>query len=250
MYKFAVLALGICGTLGSVMMPAQEAQAPDAIRILLTRKDNIISGVGMGLTFDKERVEKALAENRVVLPEPFPPGAKVGFNYPDDFFVLFEKPEGRNTVVLTVDANMNRDLTDDAKVEILHRDKMKEGVVIKIKRTYPGPPPTEARLPYRFVYRTSKNQKGEIEASIFLSPAYLMEGSFFSKGGNMPSSCMISTFWASSTRATFRGARSFAFGQKPRLKRMGCHFGDTSSSLWETTSMRLGTRPSTDPGSS
>jgi peroxiredoxin len=179
MREFAALVLGICGALGAVRMPSQEAKAPDSIRIPLTRKENIVSGVGMGLTFDKESVDKALAQTPVKLPEPLPPGTRVGFNYPDDFFVLFEKLEGRDAAVLTVDANMNRDLTDDAKVEIPNRDKLNEGVIIQIKRSYPGPPPTEARLPYRFVYRTNKNRRGEIEDRIFLSPAYQMEGTFF-----------------------------------------------------------------------
>jgi hypothetical protein len=39
-----------------------------------------------------------------------------------------------------VDANRNYDLTDDEAVEVPKRIKRDDGVIIKIKRTYEGPP--------------------------------------------------------------------------------------------------------------
>ncbi len=182
MKKYAATMLSFCCLLGSIGLISQETKAPNTIRVSLMRIDNVVMGVGMGLTFDKEAVDKALAKTPVMLPEPLPPGAKVGFNYPDDFFVLLERREGSDAVLLTVDANMNRDLRDDAKVEVPRREKAKDGVIILVKRVYPGPPPAEAQLPYRFVYRPEKNDQGETEDYFFLSPAYQRTGMFSFQG--------------------------------------------------------------------
>jgi peroxiredoxin len=182
MKKSAIFSIGLFMALGSHLFPSLQTQVPDVIRIPMSRIDNIVLGVGMGITFDKEEVAKALAKTPVKLPDPFPPGAKVGFNYEDDFFVICEKPEGHETVYLTVDANMNHDLRDDAKVEVPKGEKPGDGVIIKIKRVYPGPQPKEAWLPYRFAYSQRNNKAGEIETDIFLTPAYRMEGTFQFQG--------------------------------------------------------------------
>jgi peroxiredoxin len=154
----------------------QSSGAPDVIRVPF--------GIFMGITFDKEAVAKALVNTPVKLPDPLPPGARVGFDYEDDFFVLCETPEGSEKVFLTVDANINHDLRDDAKVEIPKFDKIGDGVVVKIKRSYPDPYLREAWLPYRFFYHRTKSRAGESETGISFTPTYRMEGTFPFQGKN------------------------------------------------------------------
>ena len=73
---------------------------------------------------------------------------------------------------------MNHDLRDDARIEIVASKKAGDEAVIRIRRTYPGPPPKEVWLPYRFVYSPRRNQKGEQVPGFFVAPAYRMDGTF------------------------------------------------------------------------
>ncbi len=177
-------AFGFLAVLASAVpfLASQNQSSPDVIRIPLVRVENVRMGVGMGLSFDQEEVKKALAKTPLKLPDPLPPGARIGFNYEDDFFVILESPADRDVVLLTVDANMNRDLRDDAKVEIPKVDESRTGVLIKIKRTYSGNPPREAWLPYRFHYSSRTNRQGVAEDDFFLSAAYRMDGTFSCQG--------------------------------------------------------------------
>jgi len=170
--SIGVFAAAAC--LGSVV---GHAQAPDAIRVPLVRNDNAFYDIGKGLTFDAQRVAEHLAKTPVRLPDPLPPGAAVGLS-DGDYFVIVEPDSRPESVFLTVDANMNRDLRDDARIEVTTRKKRGDEAVIRIRRTYPGTPPKEVWLPYRFAYSPRKNQKGEPEPGFFVTPAYRMEGTF------------------------------------------------------------------------
>jgi peroxiredoxin len=178
------LAFGFLSVLAAAvsLVAYQNQSSPNVIRVPLVRVDDVRMGIGMGLTFDQAAVEKALAKTPLKLPDPLPPGDRIGFNYEDDIFVILESPANRNVVLLTVDANMNRDLRDDAKVEIPKDDKSQTGVIIKVKRTYPGNPPREAWLPYRFGYSSRTNRQGVAEDEILLTAAYRMDGSFAFQG--------------------------------------------------------------------
>jgi hypothetical protein len=94
---------------------------PDVIRVTPSRNDSHVAGVGVGLTFDPNRVAKAMADSPVTLPDPLPPGAVVGFNSADDVFVIASRAESGDGAVLVVDANMNRDLRDDAPAHVPRR---------------------------------------------------------------------------------------------------------------------------------
>ena len=182
MKKLSDLTMGLFFVLGVYSFSAPQDKLPEIIRISLTRSVNAVYGVGMGLSFDEEEVAKALSKTAVKLPSPLPAGARVGFNYEDDFYVIMEKIEGREAVYLTIDANMNRDLRDDARIEVPAVEKIEDAPVIRIKRTYPGNLPKEIWLPYRFKYSRTTNARGEISDRFFLSPAYRMDGIFQVQG--------------------------------------------------------------------
>jgi len=163
--------------------PILGAQTPpNVIRVTLSRNDNHVASIGNGLTFEKEAVAKAMAATPVTLPDPLPPGAIVGFNSADDLFVIASRVEGSDAATLIVDVNANRDLRDDAAVSVSRQTKAGGGTVIRIRRTYPGPPPTEAWLPYRFVYSPRADKSGVEQPGFFVAPAYRMEGTFTFQG--------------------------------------------------------------------
>jgi peroxiredoxin len=160
-----------------------EAQTPpDTIRVTLARNENHVAGVSTGLTFEKDAVAKAMAATPVTLPDPLPPGAIVGFNSADDLFVIASRVKGGDGAMLIVDANANRDLRDDVPVQVARQTKPGGGTVIRIRRTYPGPPPAEASLPYRFAYSPRVDKSGVEQPGFFVAPAYRMEGTFTFQG--------------------------------------------------------------------
>ena len=95
----------------------------------------------------------------VRLPAPMPAGARVGVLV-DDVVLILHALRERPAATLIVDANMNRDLTDDAAIDVRTDGADESAVVVRIKRSYPGPPPSEAWLPYRFSYRTGTTAGG------------------------------------------------------------------------------------------
>jgi peroxiredoxin len=164
-------------------LPAGAQTPPDVIRVTLSRNDDHVAAVVNGLTFEKDRVAQAMAATPVTLPDPLPPGSVVGFNTADKLFVIAARTEGSDGATLTVDANANGDLRDDGPVHVPRRTKAGDGTIIKIKRIYPGPPPSETWLPYRFQYTPQVDKKGGGEQVGFMvSAAYRMEGSFVFEG--------------------------------------------------------------------
>jgi thiol-disulfide isomerase/thioredoxin len=177
MNRAARCALAVCLGAGLLCAVPVRGQLPDLVRIPLSRIDRHVQGIGAGLVFDAARVAKETATTPVTLPDPLPPGGVVGFNPADKVFVLLDRV-GPASVGLTVDANGNRDLRDDARVEVAKRTKSGDGVIIPIRRTYPGTPPRDVWLLYRFEYNPDINARGEVEPGFFVSPAYRMEGTF------------------------------------------------------------------------
>jgi len=154
----------------------QENRATGRLRIPLALNDQFESEVSMNLSFESENVTKAMAGRKIKLPTRMPKTAKVGVLLPADFFVVLEPIPGKEAVYLTVDANRNGNLRDDARIELAEEGTGKPPVQIKIKRTYPGDSTREAWLPYQFAYDSYTNRKGENQESIFLTPHYRREG--------------------------------------------------------------------------
>ncbi len=160
---------------------AVQTQAGNVIRVPLTRQDNTPGPMGYTVSFEPDKVRKAIETRGVRLPAQMPGTARVGILVNEVMVILKERPD-RRAVTLTVDANMNRDLTDDAPVDLLAGDTEDSAVVVRIKRDYPGPPPSEAWLPYRFSYREDRTVGGNPEPEIFVTANYRMDGSFTKDG--------------------------------------------------------------------
>ncbi len=158
--------------------PTNGVSQPTVIHVVLTRQENVPADVGMSANFDPAVVDAAVAKMQVRLPSPLPAGAKVGvLNRDDVFMIRTPAPDGAG-IVLTVDANMNRDLTDDAPVAVSERGKGADAPTVRIKRSYKGVSPSEVWLPYSVHYSTRKNAKGQVEDNVGFYPTYRMEGSF------------------------------------------------------------------------
>jgi len=177
---FLLIILFICFLSPSGMTAAtnQQSDTEETIRIPLTRNDEYLSGIFHSLTFDEESVKKILEKHQVKLPGELPTGAQIGYASSDETVVMLQKIPDKDVILLTVDANRNYDLTDDEAVEVPKRIEREDGVIIKIKRTYEGPPAKEVWLPYRFMYDTYQNRQGESEDAILQLANYRMEGNF------------------------------------------------------------------------
>lgn len=150
----------------------------EKIHVVLHRVDNVIIGIGQTFDFDKERMAKAVEKYKVMLPKPLPANAQVVLCYSGLLFGLLEKTPGRPTPRLTLDVNMNRDLTDDAALELPPSKNWDEGIVVKIARTYSQPSPHTEWLPYRIGYSEDKGRDGQVEEHIFLVAIYRYDGEF------------------------------------------------------------------------
>jgi hypothetical protein len=181
---FFPITLFVCFLLPTGITAAinQSSDKEETIHIPLARNDEYISAIFMSLTFDEEQVKEVLEKYNVKLPEEHPPTARVGYASSDETVVMLQKIPDRDAILLTVDANRNYDLTDDEAVEVPRRIEHNDGVIIKIKRTYKGPPAREVWLPYRFSYDTRQNRQGEYEDRIIQVANYRMEGKFKANG--------------------------------------------------------------------
>jgi peroxiredoxin len=150
----------------------------EIIRIPLTRNDDHINAIFHSLTFEEEQVKEVLDKHQVKLPQELPADTRVGFASTDETVVFCRKIQDKDVILLTVDANRNYDLTDDEAVEVPKRRESDDGVIIKIKRTYDGPPAKEVWLPYRYSYYTRENRQGESEDTVLQIANYRMEGQF------------------------------------------------------------------------
>jgi peroxiredoxin len=177
---FLPIILFIC-ILMSYGITAATSQAPETdetIRISLSRNDDYINAIFHSLTFDKDRVEGILEKYKVKLPEELPAGAQLGYASSDETMVILQEMPGKDAILLTVDANRNYDLNDDEGVMVPKRIERDDGVIIKIKKTYEGPPAKEVWLPYRFSYYTRQDSQGKSEDTVLRIANYRMEGTF------------------------------------------------------------------------
>lgn len=175
---FRRIAVPALAALLIVTSPADvQPQSEHAIRVPLTRQDDARGGIGAVVTFEPDAVRQTIERLGVRLPAPMPAGARVGVLVDDVVLILHALPE-RPAATLIVDANMNRDLTDDAAIDVRTDGADESAVVVRIKRSYPGPPPSEAWLPYRFSYRTGTTAGGKWEPEVFATTNYRMDGTF------------------------------------------------------------------------
>ena len=174
--------LGLCIALALFCDSTARAQDADVIRIALSRNENVVYGIVSGISLDQKTVAEALAKTPVKLPDPLPAGTIVGFSGSADVFMLVEPGPRPDAAWLTVDANMNRDLRDDTRVEVAKHEKQGDGAIVRIRRAYPGTPPKETWLPYRITYEPRTNKGGELERRFYLSPTYRTEGTFRVQG--------------------------------------------------------------------
>jgi len=157
----------------------EKSKSPEEkIHVALHRIDNVVIGIGQTFDFEKERVAKAIEKYKVILPNPLPENTQVVLCYSGPLFGLLEKTPGRPTPKLTLDVNMNRDLTDDAALDLPLCENWDEGIIVKIARTYSQPSPHTEWLPYRIGYSADKGRDGQIRENIFLVAIYRHEGEF------------------------------------------------------------------------
>ena len=124
MTRYVVSRLALCIALALLCDSTARSQDADVIRIALSRNDNVVYGIVSGISLDQKTVAEALAKTPVKLPDPLPAGAIVGFSSSADVFMLVEPGPRPDAVWLTVDANMNRDLRDDTRVEVAKHEKV------------------------------------------------------------------------------------------------------------------------------
>jgi thiol-disulfide isomerase/thioredoxin len=157
----------------------EKSKSPEEkIHVVLHRVDNVVIGIGQTFDFDKERAAKAIEKYKVMLPNPLSENIQVVLCYSGPLFGLLEKTPGRPTPKLTLDVNMNRDLTDDVALELPLCENWDEGIIVKIARTYSQPSPHTEWLPYRIGYSADKGPDGQIRENIFLVAIYRYEGEF------------------------------------------------------------------------
>jgi peroxiredoxin len=154
----------------------------EVVRVDLVRDDSEFLGSGRTFEFDEAEVAKTIEETPVALPEPLPEGIRLGLFPAGPVYGLFEKHEDGSMVKLTLDVNMNFDLTDDEPIPLTKVEGREESLVVKIARSYEEPAPHTVWLPYRLTYREFKTGDGQIQESLSLGAHYTFKGTF-ERGG-------------------------------------------------------------------
>jgi peroxiredoxin len=157
---------------------ACTTKEPNVIRVSLERNDNEMLSIGMTFTFDEKRVAEAREKYKPTLPDPLPDNARITFSPAGPFFGLVEKKDKQPKIKLTLDVNMNQNLTDDTAIELSHSEDWEEGKIVKIARTYDEPEKHTEWLPYRIGYSVDKGRDGKVRENIFICSNYRYEGEF------------------------------------------------------------------------
>ncbi len=158
----------------------KSRKSPDGevIRVDLVRDDSEVLGIWHSFEFDEDEVAKILEEYPVTLPEPSPERARLGLFRAGPVYGLFEKLENGSTAKLSLDANMNFDLTDDDPILLTKVEDREDSPIVKIARTYVDPEPHTEWLPYRLTYREDKTREGQIRESLSMGAHYTFKGTF------------------------------------------------------------------------
>jgi thiol-disulfide isomerase/thioredoxin len=150
----------------------------ETIHVVLHRVDNVLASIFQTFDFDQERAAKAVEKYKVILPKPFPANTRVVLCYSGPLFGLLENVPGQPNPRLILDVNMNRDLTDDATIDLPLCKNLDEGIITKIARTYSQPAPHTEWLPYCLGYAEDKGRDGEVRGHLFIIATYRYDGEF------------------------------------------------------------------------
>lgn len=170
-----VVALGIMSLL---FVGCGKTTTGGTIRVSLSRDDSVPAGVWQGFEFDKGEIAKALEKYPTKFPDPLPEGARVVMFYAGRVFGIFQKIPGKPFIRLTLDVNANRDLSDDPPIEVPKVESWKEGIIVKVARSFTAPSPHTEWLPYRLFYTERTGPDGKIRESLSASPNYDYKGEF------------------------------------------------------------------------
>jgi peroxiredoxin len=147
-------------------------------RVELARNDNSLGFSGYQFEFDESAIAKVLEKAPTKFPDPLPPDARKGMFIIGRIMGFIQPIPGKTGVLLTLDVNMNHDLTDDAPFEVPQTESAKNGVVMKLIRSFSSPTPHTEWLPYRIAYRKSPGPDGKLSEDLFVRPNYRYEGEF------------------------------------------------------------------------
>lgn len=161
---------------------ACKPKGPEVICVSLERNDDSMLNIGMTFTFDAQRITEAQEKYNPKFPDPLPENAQVIYSPIGPLFGLFEKKAEEQKASLTLDVNVNQDLSDDSAIELTAVDNWKEGTIVKIARTYEEPEKHTDWLPYRIGFSTDKDREGNIRDNIFICSNYRHEGEFLLNG--------------------------------------------------------------------
>ncbi|MDH4197711.1 MAG: hypothetical protein OEW05_09915, partial [Candidatus Aminicenantes bacterium] len=155
-----------------------KPESGGTVRVALTRDDNIPGSYGKTFIFDENEIAKELEKNPTKFPEPLPEGGRRVMFYQGGVLGVLRKVPGKAHVLLTLDVNANRDLSDDAPIEVPKTENWKEGVVVKVARHFTSPEPHTEWLPYLISIRESSGPDGQARDSISVRPNYEYKGDF------------------------------------------------------------------------
>jgi len=155
-----------------------KAENGRTIRVALSRDDNVPGWSGYGFTFDAAEIATALEKYPTKFPDPLPEGGRTVMFYPGRVFGIIQKVAGKSHVLLTLDVNADRDLTDDAPIEIPKVEDWREGIIVKIARPFTAPAPHTEWLPYRISYEESRGHDGKVSEGLDVFPNYDYKGEF------------------------------------------------------------------------
>ena len=172
-YLFVIMAIG-----SILAATACSTKEPEFFRVSLTRNDNAMLSVGQGFIFDEERLKEFIEKYNPIFPEPFPENAQITFSYAGPFFGLLEKDQDLQNFKMTLDVNMNHDLTDDTAFDLPVCEEWEEGTIVKVARTFDHPQERIEWLPHRIGLSIDKRPDGEMEENIFICSNYRYEGEF------------------------------------------------------------------------
>jgi peroxiredoxin len=147
-------------------------------RVELVRNDNLIGFSGYQFEFDESVIAKELEKVPTKDPDPFPPDARKVMFIIGRVMGFIQPISGKTGVLLTLDVNMNHDLTDDVPFEVPEATSARNGVVMKLARSFSLPKPHTEWLPYRIAYEKSSGPDGKLSEDLFVVPNYRYEGEF------------------------------------------------------------------------
>jgi peroxiredoxin len=155
-----------------------KAGSSGTFRVELTRNDNITGFSGYQFEFDEGVIAKELEKSPTKFPAPLPPDARKVMFIIGRIIGFIQPIPGKTGVLLTLDVNINHDLTDDVPIEVPEVESAKNGAVIKLARSFTSPAPHTEWLPYRIAYEKSAGPDGKLREDLFVMPNYRYEGEF------------------------------------------------------------------------